>query len=166
MSEKSAPGSRAFHEKATDGTSTISRHTATIRLRHPLLQLLALIAHHGGRPHEIPPFEPVIVASTGVAPKSRHIALQARINSNNMAQGKGGAAAGGEIGDIREEEHGRDTAEGHSDILRMAIPVTYINGLLTAARNQMRWYQNSSGLYGNDMRADQAAILASSASNP
>jgi hypothetical protein len=79
---------------------------------------LALRARHDGRPPEIPPSEPVVVASPGPPPQSRHIALQARINSNHMAQSKGGAAASGEVGDARKEEHRSDAPESNPDILR------------------------------------------------
>jgi hypothetical protein len=155
--------SRAFLE-AIDISSTSPRRTLTIRAQP--LQPLAPIARHGGRPHEIPPFEQIIVPSTGAPPKSRHIALQARLNSNDMAQGKGGATAGGAVSHISEEEHTCDTAESQPDILCMKLPMTYINCLLMAARNQMRWCQSSSERFENDMWTDQAGTLASFVLNP
>lgn len=38
-----------------------------------------------------------------------------------MAQGEGGAAPGGEIGDVGQKEHRGVTAESDTDILRMRL---------------------------------------------
>jgi hypothetical protein len=120
---------RAFYEmhlnvpqeyRPTTSRPIVSRCCVPSRPRRPL----APRARHDGRPPKIPPLEPVIVASTGPPPQSRHIALQARINSYDMAQGKRGAAASGAIGDTGKEKYRGDTPESNPDILRtqLAMP--------------------------------------------
>jgi hypothetical protein len=109
---------RGFHEIL----STIERrHYRLLRVSHYTSILFfaipSTIARHGGWSHEVPPPEQVVTTSPGAPPKSCHIALQARINSNNMAQGEGSAAVSGAVGHTRKEEHGGDTAESYTNIL-------------------------------------------------
>ena len=94
------------------------------------------LGHHGGRAHEIPPSQPIVFASRRAPPKSRHIAVQARIDNNNMAQGEGGAAASRETGDAGQEEYRRNAAEGTPDILRKAPASTPVNCMLTPTGTQ------------------------------
>jgi hypothetical protein len=121
---------RAFYEMhlmyPQDNRPTTSRPiVSNCRAPSPTPRPLAPRARHDGRPPEIPPSESVVVASTGPPPQPRHIALQARNNSYDMAQGKRGAAAGGAVGDTRKEEHRGDAPESNPDILRtqLAMPI-------------------------------------------
>src|SRR5690242_502994 len=74
-------------------------------------------SHNGGRSHEVPRPQPVVGASPGAPPQPRHIAFQARVDSDNMAQGEGGAAPGGETGHPGQEEHRGVAAAGAPDLL-------------------------------------------------
>jgi hypothetical protein len=74
-------------------------------------------SHNGGRSHEVPRPQPVVGASPGAPPQPRHIAVQARVDSDNMAQGEGSAAAGGEAGHTGQEEHRGVAAAGAPDLL-------------------------------------------------
>lgn len=78
--------------------------------------------HNGGRTHEIPRPQPVVGASTGPPAQPRHIVVQARVDSNNMAQGEGGTAVSRETGYIGQEEHRGVAAESAPDLLRRTIP--------------------------------------------
>jgi hypothetical protein len=100
---------------------------------------LAPIARHGGRSHEIPPPESVLVASAGAPAQPRHIALQARNDSNHMAQGEGGPGVGGEASHAGKEEHGGDTAESNPDLLRTMHLHPGAECTLTMVRNRMIW---------------------------
>lgn len=90
---------------------------------------ISFLAHHGGRAHEVPPSQSVIRTSRSPSPKPRHIAVQARNDHNDMAQGQGSTETGREAGYIGQEEYRGDAAEGTPDILRTfdhaAVPFAY-----------------------------------------
>ena len=131
-SAKRAPAP-SFYDAADYRQRTSRRAVILQRLLLLAFVLLAPIACHGGWPHEIPPPQSVIVASTGAPPKSRHITVQARNHSDHMAQGERSAAAGGEASHTRQEEHRSDAAEGAPDILRMQTMACTTNCSLIVA---------------------------------
>lgn len=102
------------------------------------------IARHGRRSHEIPPPQSVVVASPGAPAKPRHIALQARNDCDNMAQGEGSPAVSREADYPGEEEHRGDTAESDADILRTTRQEHPPRAHTDNVRNQMKWYPSYS----------------------
>jgi hypothetical protein len=155
---KSGPGSRAFHHGvvATDykrnnaaGIPLPCEAFAAHVLTPPLHDWAPLdrttTTRNGGRPHEIPPFEPVVITPTSAPSKSRHFLVQARIHSDNMAQGKGSAAIGREAGDVGQEKHRSDAAQSNPNILcKHEFAASSIQYMLTVARNQTKWCPSSS----------------------
>ena len=116
----------------------------TLQHSRPSPALVSASCHHGGRTHEIPPSQPELGASTGTPAQPCHIALQARINSNDMAQGEGGAATGREARHFGKEEHRGVATKGAPDLLCMRPAPPVATSTDAPFRNQTRWSLSSS----------------------
>jgi hypothetical protein len=105
---------------------SIAQHHKKHNYHQPLYPFTISVAvaqsfvHDGRRAHEIPPSQPVLVASRSSPAKPRNVAIQARIDNNYMAQGEGSTEASGEAGDAWEEEYRGNAAASAPDILRIA----------------------------------------------
>jgi len=141
------------------------RHSKSVSLFYSRRCSIPL-AHHGGRPPEIPPSQPVLGTSRRSSAESRHIPIQARIDNNYMAQGEGGTAAGGEAGDAGEEKYRCNAAESAPNILRTAAPLCTHQLHADGRRNPMSWFRSSSDPSESATSAGPGATHASSVSSP
>ena len=123
--------------------------------------------NNGRRPHQIPPLEQRLCPPQSASSQPCHISHRARVDLNIMAQGEGGAKAGGKVDHTGQEEHRSQQAVSHVHTIRMSRNIARKgSSWLTLFSALMRCFPNFSDRLENATPTGPEATPACSESNP